>query len=181
MRAPFAVVLLSVGIGLPVFAQSQVIAPTPLEALVGRPDAVVTFAKVVGRLESIPAGVALDVAAIEAAAPGSAPMRGVRIVLRRDAPPRSCDMKHVEWAEMCRQPMPAAFIDEARLGTFREQLSRGNAVVHDGHLSGITHFTASGAGMYRSGVLMFGTEVNGTTIAQLVALVDAAIAALPAR
>jgi hypothetical protein len=181
MRAPFAAVLLSVGIGLPMFAQSQVIAPTPLEALASRPDAVLTFAKTVGRLESSPAGVALDVAAIEVEATGASPMRGVRIVLRRSAPPKTCDLLHTEWAEMCRQPMPAAFIDEARLATFREQLNQGSAVVHDGHRSGITHFRASGAGIYRSGVLMFGTEVNGTTIPQLLALVDLAIAALPAR
>lgn len=156
--------------------QNLTLTPTVLETFAARPDATTTWSKELGRLAGDNMAI---VSAVALTSPTSTPstMRGIRIELRHEGAQRSCDLKYVEWSVLCARDPAVVLIEESRLDGLRTAVLGGRAEVHPGHAMGITTYRSGSNG---DGVLMFGYELRGRTLAEFADLVAQAEAALRA-
>jgi len=151
--------------------------PTPLEALATAPDAMTTWSQFLGKLDGGNNFALMTAIAVQSTTAPDTKLRGVGIELRHDGPARDCWLKHVEWTVMCEREQAAVFIEEDRLDAVLAAIRRGNAEAHPGHGSGITTFGSSNG---RWGVLFCGYELQGRSLDEVAAMLDAAALALKA-
>ncbi len=152
--------------------------PTALEALVGRPNARVTWSKVIGRLESQESRATITALTVEDKASEPSVMRGIRIDLAHIGPTPSCDWKYQAWRVMCQRADAAVYIEEGRLKAVRDGVERGVAELRP--MEFISQYTVKSLGRESTGLIVCGYQFSGGRPGDLAELFTRAITELKA-
>ena len=174
-----ALVLALVAVALPAQQQQpRTLEPTPLEAFVAQSGARLKWTKFAGRLDGRVASAIVTAIVVESPDADPKIMRGVRIELRHEGKRPSCNLIYVEWAILCERDNAAVYIEESRLAEVRAAVLRGAAEIHRGQGAGISRFGFSGPRGEGGGMLIGGYTFYEKEPADVVALLDAALALL---
>ena len=169
---------LLVSIAIPQVNRAPSLPPTPLEQIATRATAQVTWSKVIGSLESVESRATITALIVEDKTSEPSGMRGIRVDLAHLTATPRCDWKYTAWRILCERANAAIYIEEKRLEPVRNGISRGAAELRP--MEFISRFSASGAGVESTGLIVCGYQFSNRQPDELANLITRAIDELKA-